>query len=237
MINQLALNLRLRDGSSFENFHAADNAEAIERLRALLTARATGTAPGSLFLWGEPASGKTHLLEAACRTAATHGTTAMYLSFATPGILPAVLEDAERAFLVCLDDVQHIVGKADWESALFTCYELARATGTRLVIAGNAPPANLGFHMPELATRFGWGPVYRLHTLSDADKVVAMQLRARNRGFDLPYEVAGYILRRYPRDLASIFTLLDRIDTASLASQRRVTIPFLRQIEQAPSES
>jgi DnaA family protein len=56
-------------------------------------------------------------------------------------------------------------------------------------------------------------------------------LRAHNRGLDLPPDVGRYILQRYPRDLVSLFALLDRIDAASLARQRRITIPFLREFE------
>lgn len=237
MMTQLALNLRLRDGSSFENFYGAANREVIESLRELVVAPSTSAVPGSVFVWGELASGKTHLLEAACRFTQARGAIAMYLSLADPEISPAVLEGVEHSFLVCFDDVQHIVGTAAWESALFVCYELARTTGTRIVVAGSGPPTHLGFRMPELATRFGWGPVYRLRALDDADKLAAMQLRARNRGFDLSTEVARYILHRYPRDLASIFALLDRIDAASLESQRRVTIPFLRRLEPTSSEN
>jgi DnaA family protein len=91
----------------------------------------------------------------------------------------------------------------------------------------------LGLAMSELATRFAWGSVYQLKPLADDDKLAAMQLRARNRGLDLPPDAARYILHRYPRDLHSLFALLERIDAASLASQRRVTIPFLRDLERS----
>ena len=44
-------------------------------------------------------------------------------------------------------------------------------------------------------------------------------------------EVAGYLMARFPRDLHSLFALLDRLDAATLAAQRRLTIPFLRELE------
>jgi DnaA-homolog protein len=231
MSRQLALNLRLRDGSSFENFHVGANAEALERMRGLLHDPPAISGPWTLYLWGDAGSGKTHLLEAACRSVQGRGATAFYLPLATAGILPAALEAAESAFLICLDDVQCIAGDVDWEAALFACYELARAAGARLVAAATSAPAHAGFKMPELTSRFAGSVVYQVHGLSEAAKLEAIQLRARNRGFDIPAEVGRYILNRYPRDLASLFALLDRIDVASLASQRRVTIPFLRRFE------
>ena len=62
---QLALNVRLRDDSAFDNFLAARNAEAFDRVVAFTTNTPGPTA--LLYLWGERGAGKTHLLEAACR--------------------------------------------------------------------------------------------------------------------------------------------------------------------------
>lgn len=232
MGKQLALNLRLRDGSSFANFYAGSNREAFERTRALLEEPHADGGPRSFFLWGERASGKTHLLEAACRAVHARGAVALYLPLGgSAGLRPEMLEAADQAFLIALDDVQYVAGNHDWEAALFALYELSRASGARLVAAATAAPTHLGLAMPELATRFGWGPVYQLRALADADKLEAVRLRAHNRGLELSADVLRYILNRYPRDLASLFALLDRIDVAALASQRRVTIPFLRQLE------
>ena len=48
----------------------------------------------------------------------------------------------------------------------------------------------------------------------------------------MPEEVVQYILGRYPRDMRSLFDLLDRIDRASLV-QQRVVIPFFPRLEEA----
>jgi len=74
MSYQLSLNLRLKDGSSFSNFLATANLEALERLRSMVAAAAQGeTREPALFLWGVSGSGKTHLLQAACRLAQEFG--------------------------------------------------------------------------------------------------------------------------------------------------------------------
>ncbi len=250
MSRQLPLNLRLKDGSSFENFLPTANREAIEHLRAAVTARAAGktgddsrdgggrTASGTavepvLFVCGAPGTGKTHLLQAACRQAQESGLSAIYIPLAEAAQLaPTLLEDLEQTRLVCIDDVERIAGNAEWEAALFALVERLRASGAVLIAAGARPPRELGLKLPDLATRLGWGPVYALALLSDADKIETVRLRARRRGLDVPDDVARYILNRHPRDLDSLFALLDRLDVASLAHQRRLTIPFLRSIEE-----
>lgn len=234
MNTQLPLNLRLRDGSSFNNFSGARNREAAERLTAAVTAIATGSAVVErvFFAWGESGTGKTHLLEAACRHAHELGAAPVYIPLADAAMLsPALLEDLESAPLVCLDDVQRIAGAAGWEKALFALYERLRTAGGMLVAAGNAPPNRLGLTLPDLATRLGWGVVYQLHPLRDDERSAAVRLRARNRGLDISEEVLHYLLTRYPRDLHSMFDLLERIDRQSLARQRRITIPFIKELE------
>jgi DnaA family protein len=237
MSAQLALNVRLRDGASFENFQPGPNREPLARLEAVCAALVAGApAPERvLYLWGPAGSGRSHLLQAACRALHDGGCAPFYLSLAeTAGLVPAVLEGAERAALVCLDDCEAIAGSPGWERALFALCERLRAAGGVLLAAGAAAPAALGLALPDLASRLGWGPVYQLATLDEAGRLAAIQLRARNRGLELGEDVVRYILARYPRDMASLFALLERLDRASLASRRRVTIPFLRELEGEP---
>jgi len=233
MSYQLSLNLRLKDGSSFSNFLPATNLEALERLRATVVAAAQDeTRESALFLWGVSGSGKTHLLQAACRLAQEFGIAPIYVPLAeASGLSLSLLEDVGDMPLVCLDDADRIAGKPEWETALFSLSEHLRHARGTLIAAASGGPNHIGLRMPELSTRLAWGPVYQLQPLDDLEKLDAVRLRARNRGFEMPEEVVRYILNRYPRDTHSLFDLLDRIDRASLAHQRRVTIPFIRSME------
>ena len=234
MNTQLPLNLRLRDGSSFDNFLATRNHEPIDRLVAAANASSGSLSVGErmLALWGEAGSGKTHLLQSACRLVQERGGAPAYIPLTeAEKFTPAILEDLEQAPLVCLDDIQKIAGERSWESALFSLYERTRSAGGALMVAGSAPPNRLGLSLPDLATRLGWGLVFHLLPLSDEDKLTALRLRAHNRGIEMPENAARYLLHRHPRDMHSLFNLLDRIDRASLVQQRRITIPFLRGLE------
>lgn len=235
MTSQLALGLNLPDGSSFDNFYAGGNREAVHRLRSLLVE--SSSPPASIFLSGERASGKSHLLQAACRAAHALGRRSLYAPLDPAALDPRLLADTEDFFLVCIDDVQRIAGDIRWESALFAFWERARESGARLVVSATAAPTHLDLSMPELSTRLAQAPLYALRPLRDSDKLEAVRLRACNRGLDMSLEVARYILSRYPRDLHSLFALLERIDVASLASQRRVTIPFLRELEESGAQN
>jgi len=231
---QLALNLRLRDASCFENYFVARNREAVERLQhAVLSLSNVPQAPASwLYLWGEPGTGKTHLLEAACRTAQEQGHAPLYVPLEDKAdFTTALLEDVEQVPLVCVDDVDAIAGDATWEAALFALYEHLRAHGGMLILAARSSPVAIGLKLADLATRLAAGLVYQLQPLSDEEKIAALRLRAQRRGLEMTEEVANYLLTRFPRDMHSLFALLDKLDVATLAAQRRLTIPFLRGLE------
>ncbi len=232
---QLALNIRLRDGSSFDNFYDVRNREALLAVAAAVQRAidASDEARGfeQIFLSGESGCGKTHLLEAAARLAQERGLAPAYVPFqANPAIEPRILEGLEFSPLVCLDDLQAVAGRQMWEEAMLHLYECMRARGGLLLVAASANPAHLGLGLPDLATRLGAGLVYQLHALTDDDKLAALRLRARNRGLEMGEEAARYVLSRYPRDPHALFRLLDRIDQASLAAKRRLTIPFIRSV-------
>ena len=145
-------------------------------------------------------------------------------------LAPELLEGLEQQALIAIDDVQAIAGMPQWEEALFHLYNRVRDCGHRLVVSATVAPAGLTLTLPDLTSRLGWGPVFQLAALSDTDKRAALQMRARRRGLELGNEVPEYLLRRCPRDMDSLFSLLNQLDRASLVAQRRLTIPFVREL-------
>lgn len=225
--SQLPLGLRLPASSRFDNYVAGPNREAVAAVQLL----AQGDAAGMLFLAGAAGLGKTHLLQAACRAVEAVGAHGAYVPLLTlVEFEPTVLEGLEHYALLAIDDVQAIAGRAAWEEALFHLYNRQREAGGRLIGAATAPPEHLGLHLADLRTRLGWGGVYALQPIDDTARLRILVLRARESGLDLPDETAQFLLRRYPRDLPALLALLARLDQAALASQRRLTVPFVREV-------
>ena len=118
----------------------------------------------------------------------------------------------------------------EWERALFAVYRDAEDRGASLLMAARAAPPQLTFALPDLASRCTAAARLTLKALDDASQLAALQLRAQQRGFELPDDTARYLQRRLPRDLSSLFAVLDELDTAALAEQRRLTVPFIREV-------
>jgi len=185
-----------------------------------------------LYLYGETGTGKTHLLIACAEKAQKLGFRAIYLSLAelVQTSEPDVLQSLEYADLLCLDDLEAVAGNREWEVALFHCFNrLHDAKGSLLVATANNP-ANTRIQLPDLRSRLATGLVYQLTNMSDEQKQQALILQSQTRGLTMSDEVAQYLLRHYGRDMPALMSVLQRLDKASLQAQRKLTIPFIRQV-------
>ena len=226
-MSQLPLPLKLDDHAVFESFWPAGNDTLVSFLKELT---ATGEGPGC-WIWGAAASGKTHLLQAVCESTRDRAVYVPLVELSAAG--PEILEGLASRQFVCLDDVHRVAGHADWELALFRLYNHVADAGGILVATATAAQRECGLGLADLESRFSLLPTFRLIALAEDDRIRALQLRARFRGLDLPDDTAGYLLNRSKRDMASLYAMLDRLDAAALAAQRRLTIPFVREIMQS----
>jgi DnaA-homolog protein len=226
VMRQLPLGVRWRDGSVFDTYVPGPNDVAVRALHGV----GSGGGPPT-WLWGAPSTGKTHLLQASCAlTGASGGTAAYFPMNQREKFEPAALSGCEQLDLVCIDDVQCIAGDGEWERALFVLHNGIQENNHRLLLAATMAPASIEWLLPDLGSRMNASLVFQLRTLSEEEQIEALRVRARKRGLDLPEEAATYLLRRLPRDLRSLCDLLEKLDTASLAANRRLTIPFIRHV-------
>jgi DnaA-homolog protein len=225
-MRQIPLGVRLPDRAVFASFLAGHNVQALEHARRL----AAEPRAGITWLCGPLGSGRTHLLQAVC-SAAGERWRAGYVPLAgVPQLGAGVLEGLAQLQCLCLDDVDAVAGAADWERALFALLCEMEDAGGHLVLSAQTPPALAGWRLADLGSRCGAATVFQLRPLDEQQQQAALKLRARLRGVELPDETLHWLQRRFPRDMRSLYALLDALDEASLAAQRRLTIPFIREV-------
>jgi DnaA-homolog protein len=226
---QLALNVRLRDAATFSTYYSGPNSEPLKALTSLVHRSLHLGKINQIYLWGAPATGKSHLLQALCHESSLHETSCIYLPLGTLGsTAPQILENMGRVTLICVDDVDAIIGDRGWEMGLFNMINVVREAGCILIITSRQNPTYFTTLLPDLLSRLLWGPVYKLQMLDDTDKLYALQAHARQRGITLSDEVSRYMLNHCRRDLVSLLAMLDRLDAISLATQRKITVPFVK---------
>jgi DnaA-homolog protein len=227
-MEQLPLGVRLRAASTFASFQPGPNASLV----AALQARALTPALAPLWLYAPPGAGRTHLLQATCALAGARGRRVGYLPLAAAWPSAEMTAGLEQLDVVCLDDLERVAGDGAWERALFALYNDLAERGGNLVISANAAPAALGVALPDLASRLAACIVWQLRPLDEAEQGMALLVRARALGIELPEETLSYLQRRLPRDLGALCDALDRLDAAALSQQRRLTVPFVRSVLQ-----
>ncbi|WGE88971.1 DnaA regulatory inactivator Hda [Actinobacillus arthritidis] len=232
---QLLLPIHQVDDETFENFYAENSLVLLDSLRQNFI----DVQRPFFYIWGGKSSGKSHLLKAVSNHYLLNQQTSSYIPLEKSQYFsPMVLDNANQLDVICLDDIQAIVGNEEWELAIFDLFNLIREQQslfgnghkTLLLISADCPPNQLKVSLPDLRSRLTWGEVYHLYDLNDEQKRTILQRRAYQKGMDLSDEVANFLLKRLDRDLQTLSTELDRLDRASLQAQRKLTVPFVKEI-------
>lgn len=216
-MRQIPLAIAPEAHPDFDNFVPGVNGAAVAHLGALVWPSAP------VYLWGPPSAGKTHLLHALAARVLAAGQQVAWFDAGEP--LPWVLSPTWS--LVIVDRCEALDEPA--QHAAFALFEEATAHGVQWAAAGQLPPVDLAVR-DDLRTRLGWGHVFALQTLADAETRAALRREADRRGIFLSDEVMDYVLNRFERDLSHLMALLDRLDEFGLARGRRITVPLVRQM-------
>lgn len=208
-------------------FLQGENHTLLHQLKSI----AGNEAPHCLYLWGLQGTGKTHLLQAVSRQANEMGLHVAYIPLnQINDISVEILHDLGNLDIVCIDDLECISGHTEWQQGLTWLYNELRDNGHSLLISANISPTNILLEVDDLKSRLSWDLVYQIKPPSDELKIQILKQKAQLRSFELSDDVIEFIIRRVDRDLASLMSILDKIDHASLAAKRKITIPFVKEL-------
>jgi len=227
MSSQIPLPLGKFDRFSFEMFIAGQNKHVVDNIHKIITSGSSEF----LYLWGDVGVGKSHILQAACAQASQNKMKPGYIPLSNHNqFLPEVLNGLEFLDLVCIDDLDSIVGIPEWEKGLFNLFNTLVENSKILIVTSTMSPSGNSISLPDLKSRLASGIAYHLKYLNEDERLYALKQRASLRGFELPNEVLNYLSKRVARDMHTLFNWLDRIDNASLVSKKKLTIALVRQL-------
>lgn len=224
---QLPLAIQLNAELTLSDFFWGQNVILQQQIETMLQ----GDGERFFYVWGQRGSGKSHLLQACCHAIQTPKS-AIYLPLQLLHAFgPDVLQGIEWQDVLCIDDIHLIAGDPAWEEALFHLYNKARDNQkTTIIMSGIHAPHWLTLQLPDLKSRLAWGLVFYLHELDDESKIHILIDQAQKRGFNLPQHVGQFILNHYGRQMHELHALMEKLDQASLTAQRKITIPFVKEI-------
>ena len=189
----------------------------------------------TLWLYGAPGSGKTHLLQATVAQLAQKGVSVAYLPAnqidATDAV--SVLEGSERYAVLIIDDIDCWVGVGSVEQELVRRYQERRQAGSHLVLSARNAPVDYAMAFADWASRARGAEVFRMAELDDDSKLRVLKNRAMRLGLDLGAAPGSYLLRHGPRALPAMLSVLDQVDKLAMAEQRKLTVPLLKKVLEA----
>ncbi|GAA3913171.1 DnaA regulatory inactivator Hda [Litoribacillus peritrichatus] len=230
---QLPLDIQLKQEANFDNFWVGENAPVFEAFKMLAGGFHSPQEfqETNYFLWGGEGVGKTHLLQAVCNHVAALNIDCAYIPLAElMKYQPEVLQGLEQMRLVCLDDIHCILGRRDWQIAIFHLFNKLRDQGHTLVVSSDQSALHIPIELADLKSRLSWGLTFKLDPLSEQGAKDLLIDQSLKRGLEMTEEVADYIISRARRSAPELIETLDALDLASLSAKRKLTRPFVKEV-------
>jgi DnaA family protein len=228
---QIVLDVDLPDEQTFATLVNGENEIAIAHCRSLIDPENQNNSPFLTYISGANATGKSHLMVAICHQAAEQQLEHFYLCLNSSMSYPAeMLNDMENLDLLCIDNVNLLSGKADWQRSLFDLINrIQESPRCKLIVSANQGPLALDFELADLLSRLSWGVSFNLLPLSDKEAEQALMLKASQRGIKIPNESLSYLVAHSRRGMHSLTESLQILQTKSLQQKRNISIPFIKQ--------
>ena len=227
LVDQIPLGVQMEEHSTLDTFYIGPNEQTYCSLRPFLM----DESHFFLCLWGNPLSGVTHLLQAVTHLGIQSGKRCIYLPLKTvKDHSSKVLDVLDQFDVVCLDDLEVVLGEEDWQEGLFNLFNRFKGLNKKLVIGLKQHPAQLDITLKDLRSRLNWGLSLQVHALNEGDLKQALKEKAQRQGLLLSDELANYVISRAPRDIQSVLNIFEKLDHASLVEQKKLTVLFAKKI-------
>ena len=115
---QLALQIQINERASLKNFFVSkNNNKTIQILKNILLNSNNGV---QIFIDDLGSNGKSYLLQAICNDFSNSNNSSIYIPMEEAiNLDPSILEGVSELNLICIDDVDLINKRREWEIALF----------------------------------------------------------------------------------------------------------------------
>ncbi|TCS42648.1 DnaA regulatory inactivator Hda [Reinekea marinisedimentorum] len=224
---QIPLHMSFREDAVFEDYLPGQNAVAVGMLRQSLA----NLSEHLVFLWGAKGCGVSHLLQASVNDLQLQGLDAAYLPLSECyDFGPEALEGLDVLDAVAIDDIDMIADNPEWAEGLFHFYNRMRDSGRLILVGGQCSPLQMTLTLADLKSRLSSGLTLQLVAMSDEERTDWVVWKGRKRGLVIERDVAEFLILRHNQNMHEMVNTFDLLDEASLAEQRRLTIPFVKQV-------
>ena len=184
-----------------------------------------------LFIYGTKESGKTFLLQAMCNSYSSVSKLSLYIPLKKVmnyGV--EIFESLENIDLICIDGIEEVISKIEWEKAIFNLINKALISETRLILTSSKDLKSLNFSLPDLESRIRKIQSYELYPINDKDILDALKYISKLTSINLGDKEAKYLVTYSQRNISNLVHILESLDQLSMEMKRKITIPLIKEV-------
>ena len=184
-----------------------------------------------LFIYGIKESGKTFLLQAMCNSYSSVSKSSLYIPLKKVmnfGI--EIFESLENIDLICIDGIEEVISKIEWEKAIFNLINKALISESRLILTSSKDLKSLNFSLPDLESRIRKIQSYELYPINDKDIFDALKYISKLTSINLGDKEAKYLVTYSQRNISNLVNIIESLDQLSMEMKRKITIPLIKEV-------
>ena len=225
---QLIFPFQINQKASFENFFCSpDNAELITRLNDLVVNKNAD----ELIINGAAGSGKSFLMQAICNELSSSGKQFAFIPMSKAiNMGVEIFQNLASLDAVCIDDLQLILSKGEWEIALFNLINECQQSGCSMILSlgGNQSLEEIA-QLPDLLSRIKRMEFMKLQAVQDEFLNQALDFVSQQLDINLGKTELEFLLKHQTREFSLLVDNLIALDKQAASLKRKITIPLIKE--------
>ena len=222
-MNQLILPYQKNIKHTFENYYSDSNKIIVETIKNIFSDDSN-----QIYLWGSSKLGKSHILYASCNYFSDIKKKCVYLPLRDYKLFNAdVLNGFENYDLICIDDIDIIYGKPDWEYSFFNLHNKILENSKKIIYTSSQSLTTEIISLKDLHSRLSMGLVFMINQSNDIIKENILKKIIIENEYNVSFDVCSYLLKYNQRKLSDLLEMLHKIGSYSLSTNKKVYVKTL----------
>ena len=225
---QLIFPFQVNQKASFKSFFCSpDNIELMSRLTDLVVSKNAD----ELIINGAEGSGKSFLMQAICNELSSSGKQFAFIPMnkaINMGV--EIFQNLASLNAVCIDDLQLILSREEWETALFNLINECQQSNCSLILSfgGNQFLEDIT-QLPDLLSRIKRMEFMKLQAVQDECLNQALDFVSQQLGINLEKAELEFLLNHQTREFSLLVENIISLDRQAASLKRKITIPFIKE--------
>ncbi len=225
---QLIFPFQINQKASFESFFCSpDNLDLMTRLADLVANKNAY----ELIIHGEEGSGKSFLMQGICNELSAFGKQLAFIPMKKAiNMGVEIFQNLASLDAVCIDDLQLILAKEEWETAMFNLINECQQSNCSLMLSlGGTKSLEAVTKLPDLLSRIKRMEFMTLRAVQDEHLNQALDFVSEQLDINLEKPELEFLLKHQTRKFSLLVENLISLDKQAASLKRKITIPLIKE--------